>query len=190
MALRTDYKCSAAGCYDYQSPEMHTKILQLQALINRFSPDSFAGFAPISVDGVIGKGTLTAFLLAMFTLQGVGGTVGPLAETLLMSLDTPEQLTQNIDGATTVLWQGVDALGATTEVAPAVVSMPARVPSTTNAASAAALAKINSLHPGTQASILDAWTGLPPWGKAALVLALAGGGIYAYKKYGKHAKAA
>jgi hypothetical protein len=190
MALRTDYKCSSSGCYDYQSPEMHTKILQLQALINRFSPAKFGGFAPISVDGVIGKGTLTAYLLAMFTLSGAGGTVGPLAETLLLSTDTPEQLTQQIDGATTVLWQGVDALGATTEVAAASSSKPASVPATTTAASAAALAKINALHPGTQASILDVWTNLPPWGKAALVLAAAGGGIYAYKKYGKHAKPA
>lgn len=153
-------------------------VLDLQKEVNRFAADPNIGFEPIKCDGVMGPNTLAATLLALTTVNLA--SPDPFAQGLaggwIDALNTPGDLTTNLDAVLQVLTDGGNTLGFTYITCPTglrvATSTSKTMPKPTGAAGAAALAKLRADKPALSAGLLG--LGLPNWavygGGAALAL--------------------
>ena len=179
------YKCTSIGCYSYQSPETNALLQKLQTLTNQFA--QVLGFAPLKVDGIIGKGSTEAALLVLTYLSEADqGVLGASAKSIEGNISTPEQLVLNAQPAADIMALASKQKNIASQMtAPAALPAPTPAPSTTQLATTSANAPIKSTSPTVQAklqeikatkpalstSLLDR---IPPWASyvsgAALVL--------------------
>jgi hypothetical protein len=153
---------------------MNALIVDLQHTINRFSADVNFGFSPIAADGIFGKGSLAALLLA---LSGIGLGAGDNAADafgFVNLFNTPEDVVQHLSigpGVTMMLAKEANVVGRPVRVAPS-KDPPTKLPRPTGAVGLEALEKFKREKAGVQGSIFDVFYNLPMWVKV-------GGGLVA-----------
>lgn len=109
----SSYTCPSdkSICYSLNSPETHATLQDLQMQINRFA--SKAGFSAVTVDGLIGSGTVSAAGKAMSYAAGKlpDGELKATVIALKPFSASRQLLTPNADGIGDVLRQSAIALG-------------------------------------------------------------------------------
>lgn len=97
MRMATSFRCAAVGCYSYESKSTHATFQELQSLLNRFA--RAVGFALISVDGVLGAGTVAAAqkVAAAMVRSGAGPQIVGMATPMLGVASSPENLARGAE---------------------------------------------------------------------------------------------
>lgn len=179
--MAANYKCTAIGCYSYNSPSTNADIRKLQGLINRFSTEF--GFTPIAVDGIVGKGSFAALLWTLQALSIAGGTFGPTATEWFAALNKPEDVfVPGVMPALIFVLEQSATASNLPAVAPSTSATPNQIPRPTGSGGTAVLTQIQQIKPSTQGSIFDSVRDLPTWAKWGALFAALGTGAYVFTK--------
>lgn len=169
---------------------MNAAIVALQTAINRYSADPLNGFSAIAADGVFGKGSLAALLLALWAVRVQSEKVGEADAAIAADLGditrnlAPETVMQHLaaelagesmgTSLTGMLSRDADLLNLPARVAPS-KAPPSMLPTPSGEASKLMLTQIKAGNSNLSGSILDAFRNLPLWAKVALGAGVVGG---------------